>query len=488
MELDQAVFSVRGCVEGALDVLAEKAARKKIELMYSSGANVPDMVVGDPLRLRQIVINLLSNAVKFTSHGEVLLTVDAIEVEDKEADKEKEGTSMLPSTAKLERIHSRPGSGAADPAAPAPSSPALSTASSSSPSASASASPSGAPLIARLSSMQRPHLSGERVFEYHVQVRDSGIGIPAHALEHLFKSFSMVSSKEQQRMFGGTGLGLSISRQLCELMGGTMWVESAEGVGSVFHFTFKVPASFDGAGAYLQGISPELAGKRMLLVKVNERAAAMITSMVGQWGVATLTARSLAEVDALIKAGTRFDFSLVDYDLEPEGEGEAESAAGGAPTVKRTPSVSGEEAEDQSMELSHNTSPQLSDTSRLHGASSSSPSSGGTSASSMAAGPTGVDVAQLIRRSFPATAYPPVLMLCALSQRQRSMRTVVDFFLSKGAHTDTQPSSLTTALFPPFAPCLTRPLSVLSRGVVRLSAMVLVLEFKRPCRSSSVPR
>ena len=64
VELDHTVFSVRGCIEGALDVLAEKAARKRLELMYSSSAMVPDLVVGDALRLRQIVINLLSNAVK----------------------------------------------------------------------------------------------------------------------------------------------------------------------------------------------------------------------------------------------------------------------------------------------------------------------------------------------------------------------------------------------------------------------------------------
>ena len=71
VELDHAVFSVRGCIEGALDVLAEKAAKKRLELMYSTNTMVPDLVVGDPLRLRQIVINLLSQ--NTTPHHTLLL-------------------------------------------------------------------------------------------------------------------------------------------------------------------------------------------------------------------------------------------------------------------------------------------------------------------------------------------------------------------------------------------------------------------------------
>ena len=64
MELDQQVFSVRGCVESALDVLAEKASRKKLDLIYSAHPLVPDAIVCDPTRLRQVIINLLSNSVK----------------------------------------------------------------------------------------------------------------------------------------------------------------------------------------------------------------------------------------------------------------------------------------------------------------------------------------------------------------------------------------------------------------------------------------
>jgi signal transduction histidine kinase/DNA-binding response OmpR family regulator len=75
VELESEPFSLSGCVEAALDVLAPAAAGKHIELAYSLAPDLPATIVGDAGRLRQIVLNLLSNAVKFTSEGEVVLAV-----------------------------------------------------------------------------------------------------------------------------------------------------------------------------------------------------------------------------------------------------------------------------------------------------------------------------------------------------------------------------------------------------------------------------
>ena len=75
LELEKRSFSVSACVEAAVDVLAAKAAEKKIDLAWDIAPGVLDSVTGDETRLRQVIINLLSNAVKFTHSGEVVLTV-----------------------------------------------------------------------------------------------------------------------------------------------------------------------------------------------------------------------------------------------------------------------------------------------------------------------------------------------------------------------------------------------------------------------------
>jgi PAS domain S-box-containing protein len=75
--LERETFSLRDCVDGALDLMATKAAEKRLDLLYEIGDGVPGMVRGDSTRLRQIIVNLLGNALKFTERGEVVLTVRA---------------------------------------------------------------------------------------------------------------------------------------------------------------------------------------------------------------------------------------------------------------------------------------------------------------------------------------------------------------------------------------------------------------------------
>ena len=77
LELEAQPFDLRECVEGALDLVATRAAEKSLDLAYLLADGTPAAVVGDVTRVRQILLNLLSNAVKFTEHGEVVLSVSA---------------------------------------------------------------------------------------------------------------------------------------------------------------------------------------------------------------------------------------------------------------------------------------------------------------------------------------------------------------------------------------------------------------------------
>ena len=75
LELDHTEFSLRDCVEGAVDVLGPAAAQKQLDLLCEIPGDIPAMVRGDPVRLRQVLVNLIGNAVKFTERGEVLVKV-----------------------------------------------------------------------------------------------------------------------------------------------------------------------------------------------------------------------------------------------------------------------------------------------------------------------------------------------------------------------------------------------------------------------------
>src|SRR5205823_1601747 len=111
-------------------------------------------------------------------------------------------------------------------------------------------------------------LNGEQL---EFAVRDTGIGLDETAQIRLFRSFSQADSSTT-RKYGGTGLGLAISKKLAELMGGTMWVESAgPGHGSTFHFTIRCqPADLPkGTRRDFVGAQPALHGKRILVVDDN---------------------------------------------------------------------------------------------------------------------------------------------------------------------------------------------------------------------------
>jgi signal transduction histidine kinase/ligand-binding sensor domain-containing protein/CheY-like chemotaxis protein len=79
MELDLHEFDLRHCVEDVLDLFSEVAAKKQLELLYQIDEQLPVNLIGDQLRLRQVLLNLVNNAIKFTSRGEILIEIDLID-------------------------------------------------------------------------------------------------------------------------------------------------------------------------------------------------------------------------------------------------------------------------------------------------------------------------------------------------------------------------------------------------------------------------
>ncbi|MGA1823665.1 MAG: response regulator [bacterium] len=126
----------------------------------------------------------------------------------------------------------------------------------------------------------------EEETDKHVKIRfsvtDTGIGIPQDALDRLFKSFSQVDPSTT-RIYGGTGLGLAISKQLCEMMGGEIGVESEEGIGSTFWFSAAFEKQFED-GQDKIAPSENIKGKRILIVDNNLNNLQILKNQLITWG------------------------------------------------------------------------------------------------------------------------------------------------------------------------------------------------------------
>ncbi|WP_156873842.1 ATP-binding protein [Perlucidibaca piscinae] len=154
LTLDATPVSLREVVSQTLGMLQPLIGDKPVTLHQHVSDSIPRSMLGDPMRLKQIMTNLISNAIKFTPSGEVNVSLDVT---------------------------------------------------------------------------RQDAISADLV----LIVRDSGIGIPRHLQESLFDAFEQADTSTSRR-FGGTGLGLTITRQLVELMGGRITVESQQGLGSTF--------------------------------------------------------------------------------------------------------------------------------------------------------------------------------------------------------------------------------------------------------------
>ncbi len=132
----------------------------------------------------------------------------------------------------------------------------------------------------------------------HFEVRDTGIGISGEGRKRLFKSFSQVDGSTS-RHYGGTGLGLAISRQLCELMGGRMGVESHSNHGSTFWFDLSLPRVDD-----FCELTPRPAVQRALIVTGRDSLSRVLQDQLNFWRIACEIARTTPDAMEKLRAAT----------------------------------------------------------------------------------------------------------------------------------------------------------------------------------------
>jgi len=148
-------------------------------------------------------------------------------------------------------------------------------------------------------------------------VSDSGIGMTPAQMNDLFQSFNQADTSTT-RKYGGTGLGLAISKQLCELMGGSIWVESELGRGSTFNFTAAVGIAGDEANVRARSAS-SLDTRRVLVVDDSESARKTLSEMLLAQGYEPRCVASGEEAMSALAAGSEaghpFDLVLMDWRL-----------------------------------------------------------------------------------------------------------------------------------------------------------------------------
>ena len=250
IELEITTFNLIRVINNICETQAFHALIKRLELVKWIRPEVETHLLGDPVRLGQILTNLIGNAIKFTEKGEVFVEV-------------KHQGVLEQTTAEDSDLG--------------------------------------------------PQREMARTVELLFSVTDTGIGISPEKTEVIFDRFSQADSSTT-REYGGTGLGLAISRRLAELIGGRMWVESELGRGSTFFFTAKFDTQADKEFVQIPEadisslkilIIDDNATNRMVLSKMVSRWGALVTEKEDG-------KRGLAEMRRAKDADEPYDLVLLD--------------------------------------------------------------------------------------------------------------------------------------------------------------------------------
>jgi GAF domain-containing protein/CheY-like chemotaxis protein len=161
-----------------------------------------------------------------------------------------------------------------------------------------------------------------RQWEVSVDVRDTGIGIPADRIGRLFQSFTQADSTISRR-FGGTGLGLAISRRLAEAMDGSLRAESSgvPGEGATFHLVVRLDAADAEAVPERRDRDlVEITGRSALIVDDNATNRRILAAQLARWSMKTRDTASPTEALGWLRGGEHYDVVLLDL-LMPDMDG-----------------------------------------------------------------------------------------------------------------------------------------------------------------------
>ncbi len=262
MKLEVAPFNLHQLVEEAVELFTGQAKEKGLELTCYLDLEVPEFVIGDALRLSQVVNNLVNNALKFTRNGFTHLELSLAPADLQNPFEEDPEVSLF----------------------------------------------NRQPADHSISPSHRTQIM--------LRVSDSGPGISQTRLRAMFDPFTQADSSTTRR-FGGTGLGLSISRLICEMMAGAIWAESEEGSGSTFIVT--VPLERDEEqkpSTYTYKAPPALEGRSLRIVERGTHNRQMLSAYGAHWGMKVLAPASTPkELADLLERENPGDIMLVDLGL-----------------------------------------------------------------------------------------------------------------------------------------------------------------------------
>jgi signal transduction histidine kinase/HPt (histidine-containing phosphotransfer) domain-containing protein len=241
VELEKADFDLREVIARALEVVEVRSAAKGLFLRWSVAPGIPVFLIGDPNRLRQVILNLLGNSIKFTEQGGIEVRVE-------------------------------------------------------------------------------PNPEDTRPGFHRFAISDTGIGISEDKVDRIFENFAQADSSTT-RKYGGTGLGLTISRQLVELMGGRVWVESTVGSGSTFFFTAGFGVQADQSERAAPEATAETAtskplpyGLQILLADDSADNRFLIVSYLKEAQASIDTAEDGEQAVRLFRSG-HYDLVLMDVEM-----------------------------------------------------------------------------------------------------------------------------------------------------------------------------